>query len=103
MRHTVLRHGPRRAQVRERRTAPYRSSIRQLASVGLGRIVALYHLPIHIILESLTYLVPLFLKRQCYRTLGAVQGCIVPCVIGLQTARTATGGKAIQAPPRILH
>jgi hypothetical protein len=39
-------------------------------ALGLGRIVALYHLLILFIPESLTYLVPLFLKRQCDRTPG---------------------------------
>ena len=38
--------------------------------VGLGRIVALHHLLIHFIPDLLTYSVPLFLKRQCDRTLG---------------------------------
>ena len=37
--------------------------------IGLGRIVALYHLLILFIPKSLTYSVPLFLKRQCNRTL----------------------------------
>jgi hypothetical protein len=38
--------------------------------LGLGRPVALYYLLILFIPESLTYSVPLFLKRQCDRTLG---------------------------------
>ena len=33
--------------------------------LGLGRIVALYYPLILFIPESLTYLLPLFLKRQC--------------------------------------
>jgi hypothetical protein len=38
---------------------------------GLGRIVALYYIPgIHFVPYSLTYPVPLFLKRQCDRTPG---------------------------------
>jgi hypothetical protein len=45
-----------------------------VVAVGLGRIVALYHLLIHVTPESLTYSVPLFLKRQCDRTLGADAG-----------------------------
>ena len=40
------------------------------ASIGLGRIVAFYHLLILFISESLIESVPLFLKRQCGRTLG---------------------------------
>ena len=39
------------------------------ARIGLGRIVALYHLLILFTPKSLTYSVPLFLKRQCDRTL----------------------------------
>ena len=40
--------------------------------LGLGRIVALYHLLILFTPESQTYSVPLFLKRQCDYTLGSV-------------------------------
>ena len=39
-------------------------------TLGLGRVVASYHLLIHAIPKSLTYSVPRFLKRQCDRTLG---------------------------------
>ena len=39
--------------------------------VGLGRGGALYNLLTHFLPDSLRYSVPLFLKRQCDRTLGA--------------------------------
>jgi hypothetical protein len=43
------------------------------ARPGLGRLVALHHLPIRFIPDSLTYSVPRFLKRQCDRTPGAAR------------------------------
>jgi hypothetical protein len=48
----------------------------RLAAVvlGLGRIVALPPPLIRFIPDSLTYSVPLFLKRQCDRTLGGARG-----------------------------
>ena len=42
------------------------------ARLGLGRIVALYHLLIHFIPDLLTDSAPLFLKRQCEQTLRQV-------------------------------
>ena len=51
-----------------RPTPSWRMSAGSAATVGLGRIVALYHR--HFILYSLTCSVPLFLKRQCDRILG---------------------------------
>ena len=38
------------------------SRLLRLVGIGLGRIVALHHLLIHFIPDSLTYSVPLFLK-----------------------------------------
>jgi ankyrin repeat protein len=48
--------------------------LRVEVGLGLGRIVALYHLLILFIPESLTYSVPVFLRRQCDRTLGRAAG-----------------------------
>jgi hypothetical protein len=67
------------------------------ARLGLGRIVALCDLLIHFIPESLTYSVPLFLKRQCDRTLGArgSVGLRGGCARGDALVRPAAGGAVI--------
>jgi hypothetical protein len=49
---------------------PLRTAFIEVMIRGLGRIVAVYYILIHFIPDFLTYLVPLFLKRQCDRTLG---------------------------------
>ena len=60
------------AQMAETRGLAFANyELRAEARIGLGRIVALYYLLILFMPESLTYLVPVFLNRQCDRTLGA--------------------------------
>jgi hypothetical protein len=44
--------------------------VRAAVDPGLDRIVALHHLLIRFTPDSLTYSVPLFLKRHCDRTPG---------------------------------
>jgi hypothetical protein len=59
--------------------------------LGLGRTVAFYYLLILFIPESLTYsvLLPLFLKRQCDRTLGGARACANCAATGAKLLRCA--------------
>jgi hypothetical protein len=69
--------------------------------LGLGRIVALYHRLVHFIPESLAYSVPLFLKRQCDRTLGATQpGRRIGGVPGDRDLHAIWGGGPLGAAAR---
>jgi hypothetical protein len=69
------------------------------AILGLGRIVALYHLLIYFIPDSLSYSVPLFLKRQCDRTLGDPRADHPAPAEGLDVQRQADRAAAAENDP----
>jgi hypothetical protein len=77
-----------------------------LVSVGFSRIVAFNVLPLtHSIPNSLIYSVPLFLKRQCDRTLGQRHSVLGRAPDPRQCGEVAAGHdqpRVVKSLPRIV-